>query len=78
MAEKTLDIVIKRGLGIQGPGPQFAHLESPDGEAHAVDAAFGWYLVGEGRAALAHPVEDDPRLAGRVPEPGARARSKRE
>jgi len=69
MGEKKLNIVIKRGLGIQGPGPDFPHLESPDGEVHTVDAAFGWQLVAEERATPAHPVEDDPRFAGRVNQP---------
>lgn len=77
MAPKTIDIVINRGLGIQGPGPEFPHIESPEGESHTVEAAFGWQLVAEGRASLAHPSEDDPRFAGRVNEPDGAPRRRR-
>lgn len=77
MAGKTLEIVIRRGLGVQGPGPQFEHLESPDGEVHTVEAAFGWQLVAEGRASLANPTEDDPRFTGRVNEPEGAPRRRR-
>ena len=50
---KTIAIIIQRGLGVQGPGPDFAHLEG----TVAVDVAFGYALVLEGRAALADPAE---------------------
>ena len=43
---KTIAIIIQRGLGVQGPGPDFAHLEG----TVAVDVAFGYALVLEGRA----------------------------
>lgn len=74
--QKTLDIVIKRGLGIQGPAPDYKHLESPDGEVHTVDAGFGWSLVAEDRASLARPAEDDPRFTGRVADPDVPGRRK--
>lgn len=65
---KTLNIVIKRGLAVQGPAPEFTHLASPEGETHTVDAAFGWGLVAEGRAALADGEAAQPGMTDLMDE----------
>lgn len=68
MGPKTLNIVIKRGTGVQGPAPDFKHLESPEGEVHTVDAAFGWGLVAEGRATPADGETASPGMTDLMDE----------
>jgi hypothetical protein len=57
---KTLDIIIKPGTALQGEGPEFKHLESPNREVHTVGEAFGWELVIQKRAQLADPTQLPP------------------
>jgi len=53
-------IIIPRGLALQGEGPDFPHLTSPNGEVHIVGEAFGWELVAQKRAQLADPTQRPP------------------